>query len=208
MFSSQSVASRRDISSNDTVNTRQGEALNDFPVNSEKPENRLARLLPAAEPIPERAPPNGMPPNERRCTGIAKGGGRCSAWALTGEPLCAGHAGISLEAARSARSIQAEARRSARLSIRERAAQSLDDDWPDVLKALQIGLKEGKPSERSRVAVSYVQLVYGRQLQQRDDEQPDQSDDLASLTREERDKLKRELLAEHPDLAARLRLAG
>lgn len=178
--------------------------MSDLPANSEKnerdPARRLARLVPPQNPA-------GIPPDDRRCTGISKRGGRCVGWAIAGETLCAGHAGISLEAARSARSEQAEARREARQSVRERAAAALDDDWPDVLKALQAGLKDGKPADRARVAVSYVQLVYGRQLQKPDDEKPAVDPlDVASLTREEREALKRKLLAEHPDMAARLRL--
>jgi hypothetical protein len=56
--------------------------------------------------------------------------------------------------------------------------------------------------------IGYVQLVYGRQLQQKEDEQPTGSDplDIASMTREQRDKLKRKLLAEHPHLAEQLGL--
>jgi hypothetical protein len=70
-------------------------------------------------------------------------------------------------------------------------------DWPDVLAALRAGIKSGKPAERARAAIGYVQLVYGRQLQQKEDEQPIGSDplDIASVTREQRDKLKRKLIA-------------
>ena len=57
-------------------------------------------------------------------------------------------------------------------------------------------------------AIGYVQLVYGRQLQQRLDEQPADVDplDVASMTREQRDALKRHLLAKHPHLVDELRL--
>jgi hypothetical protein len=50
------------------------------------------------------------------------------------------------------------------------AAQALNDDWPDVLKALRRGLNSEKSAEASRTAIAYVQLVYGRQLQQSADE--------------------------------------
>ena len=89
-----------------------------------------------------------------------------------------------------------------------RAALALDDDWPDVLAALQAGLKEGSGAARARVAVSYVQLVYGRQLQQTDDEKPrDDPLDVASMPREERDALKRRLIAENPEAAKALGLS-
>jgi hypothetical protein len=51
--------------------------------------------------------------------------------------------------------------------------------------------------------VAYVQLVYGRQLRQKEDEQPTGSDplDVASMSREQRDALKQEILRQHPELA-------
>jgi hypothetical protein len=72
----------------------------------------------------------------------------------------------------------------------------LDDDWPDVLAALRRGLKDNDAGKASRAAVAYVQLVYGRQLQQKEDEQLADVDslDVASMTREQRDELKRKLL--------------
>jgi hypothetical protein len=49
-----------------------------------------------------------------------------------------------------------------------------------------------------------VQLVYGRQLQQKEDEQPADPLDIASMTREQRDALKRRILAQHPQLVEEL----
>jgi hypothetical protein len=85
------------------------------------------------------------------------------------------------------------------------AALALDDD---VLAALRRGLKDPNAGRASRAAIGYVQLVYGRQLQQPTDEQPRQADplDVAAMSREQRDALKRWLLAEHPHLAERLGL--
>jgi hypothetical protein len=90
------------------------------------------------------------------------------------------------------------------------AGLALDDDWPDVLAALQAGLKQGTGAARARVAVSYVQLVYGRQLQQAEDEKPTDGDalDVASMTREEREALKRKLIAQHPEAAQALGLVA
>jgi hypothetical protein len=84
--------------------------------------------------------------------------------------------------------------------VRERAAQALDDGWPDVLKALQNELKD----KAARVAVAYVQLVYGRQLQQPMGEQPADPLDVSAMTREQRDALKRRILAQHPHLVREL----
>ncbi len=50
-----------------------------------------------------------------------------------------------------------------------------------------------------------MQLVYGRQLQQPTDEQPATDPlDVASMSRQQRGKLKRRLLAEHQHLAEQL----
>ena len=48
------------------------------------------------------------------------------------------------------------------LHVRERAARALDDDWPQVLAALRRGLDDKDARKAAAVAVSYVQLVYGR----------------------------------------------
>jgi hypothetical protein len=54
--------------------------------------------------------------------------------------------------------------------------------------------------------VAYVQLVYGRQLQQPKDEQQSSDPlDVASMSREERDALKRRILSQHPHLVSELR---
>jgi hypothetical protein len=90
------------------------------------------------------------------------------------------------------------------------AALALDDDWPDVLAALRAGLKEGNGAIRARAGIAYVQLVYGRQLQQAEDEKPTHGDelDIAAMTIEEREALKRKLMSEHPDAARALGLVA
>jgi hypothetical protein len=50
-----------------------------------------------------------------------------------------------------------------------------------------------------------VQLVYGRQLQQPSDEAPSEDPlDVSRMSREERDQLKRRILAQHPHLVEEL----
>jgi hypothetical protein len=49
-----------------------------------------------------------------------------------------------------------------------------------------------------------VQLVYGCQLQQPADELPADPLDVSSMTREQRDALKRRILAQHPELVDEL----
>jgi hypothetical protein len=65
----------------------------------------------------------------------------------------------------------------------------------------------GFPTARAaaQAAIRYVQLVYGSQLQRPDDEKlADDGLDVASVTHEQRDQLKRQLLAMHPQLTAKL----
>jgi hypothetical protein len=89
---------------------------------------------------------------------------------------------------------------------RERAAAALDDDWPQVLAALRRGLEDKDAAKAARTAVAYVQLVYGRQLQQPADEaQSADPLDVSAMSREERDALKRRILARHPHLVSELR---
>jgi hypothetical protein len=75
-----------------------------------------------------------------------------------------------------------------------------------VLAALRRGLDDKDARKAAAIAVSYVQLVYGRQLQQPADEAT-QADplDVASMSRVERDALKRRILAQHPHLVSELR---
>jgi hypothetical protein len=49
-----------------------------------------------------------------------------------------------------------------------------------------------------------VQLVYGRQLQKPEDEQPADPLDVSAMTREQRDALKRRILSQHPELVDQL----
>jgi hypothetical protein len=83
-------------------------------------------------------------------------------------------------------------------------AAALDDDFPAVLAALRRGLKDKDAGRVARTAVAYVQLVYGRQLQQPADEQPADPLDVSAMTREQRDALKRRILAQHPHLVEEL----
>ncbi len=160
---------------------------------------RLAHRLPAQAATPQR----------RRCSGIKRNGERCNAWAVTGKDQCAGHLKlVPLDSAvgSAARRKAAEKRREARLSVRERAAQALDEDWPDVLAALRRGLSDKDAGRAARTAIAYVQLVYGRQLQQPADEAPSDPLDVSAMTREQRDALKRRILAKHPELLDELRV--
>jgi hypothetical protein len=81
----------------------------------------------------------------------------------------------------------------------------LDDDFPAVLAALRRGLEDKDAGKAARTAIAYVQLVYGRQLQQPADEQPADPLDVASMSREGRDALERRILAQRPTSSRSLR---
>jgi hypothetical protein len=80
----------------------------------------------------------------------------------------------------------------------------LDDDWPQVLAALRRGLADKSAATAARTAIAYVQLVYGRQLQQPEDEQPADPLDVSAMTREERERWKAYILRKHPELVEQL----
>jgi hypothetical protein len=74
---------------------------------------------------------------------------------------------------------------------------------------LRRGIKQKDDAKAAKAAGDYVALVYGRQLQQKEDEQPITDPlDVDSMTREERDALKRRLVAEHPDAARQVGLVS
>ncbi len=56
----------------------------------------------------------------------------------------------------------------------------------------------------ARMAIAYVQFVYGRQLQQPRTRSPADPLDVSPMTREQRDALKRQILAQHPHLVEEL----
>jgi hypothetical protein len=91
------------------------------------------------------------------------------------------------------------------MTVRERAAAALDDDFPAVLAALRRGLEDRDAGKAARTAVAYVQLVYGRQLQQPADESASADPlNVSAMSREERDALKRRILSQHPHLVQEL----
>ena len=67
------------------------------------------------------------------------------------------------------------------------------------------GLEDKSAAIAARTAISYVQLVYGRQLQQpADEKQSSDPLDVSAMTRDERDALKRRILSQHPHLVQEL----
>ena len=74
-----------------------------------------------------------------------------------------------------------------------------------MLLALRDGLKLADRAKIAKIAGDNVALVYGRQLQQKEDERPAGDElDVASTTNDEIAALKRDLVAERPDAARAL----
>jgi hypothetical protein len=93
--------------------------------------------------------------------------------------------------------------------VRDRIGQALEENVEDVIGALKNGILLSDRKAAAKAAGDWIALVYGRQLQKPDDEQPATDPlDVASMTREERDALKRRLVAEHPDAARQLGLVS
>jgi hypothetical protein len=69
------------------------------------------------------------------------------------------------------------------------------------------GIRSDDPNRAYRAADAWISRVHGRPKETVENVTPlDDSIDVASMTREERDKLKRQLIAEFPDQARRLGL--
>jgi len=68
-------------------------------------------------------------------------------------------------------------------------AHELESDQEALVRALKDGIRLSDRKAAAQAAIRYVQLVYGSQLQRPDDEKPgDDPLDIASMTREERDR--------------------
>jgi hypothetical protein len=170
--------------------------------NVDTPEELFQRLTPRLQPQPNT-------PQRRRCSGIKRNGERCKAWAVTGKDQCAGHLKlVPLDSAVgvAGRRKAAEKRRLARMSVRDRLAYELDSDQEALVQALKDGIRLPDRKAAAQAAIRYVQLVYGSQLQRAADEEAfDDPLDVASMTIEQRDRLKRRLLAKYPHLVEEYR---
>jgi hypothetical protein len=71
---------------------------------------------------------------------------------------------------------------------------------------LKDGIRLPDRKAAAQSAIRYVQLVYGSQLQRPADEQAFEDPiDVASMTIEQRERFKRRLLAQNPELAEKYR---
>lgn len=81
---------------------------------------------------------------------------------------------------------------------------ALEENVEDIVAALKDGIRLPDRKAAAKAAGDWIALVYGRQLQQPADEQPADPLDVSAMTREQRDALKRRILAQHPHLVEEL----
>jgi hypothetical protein len=90
--------------------------------------------------------------------------------------------------------------------LRDKLARELEEHADEVVAAYLAGIRSGDPNRAYRAADAWISRVHGRPKETIETQLPALDDplDVASMTREPRDKLKRRLLAEHPHLAEQL----
>ena len=146
-----------------------------------------------------------------RCGARNKQGDPCAAPPLRGTELCLAHSGKTrLDSAKGAqrsaevRRAKAQARRE---TLRDKLARELEEHADEVVAAYLAGIRSDDPNRAYRAADAWISRVHGRPKETVENVTvPDDPLDIASMTREERDRLKRRLVAEHPDAARALGL--
>ena len=155
-----------------------------------------------------------IPPNTLqtgRCGARNKKGDPCAAPALKGAELCLAHSGQTrLDSAKGAqrsaevRRAKAQARRE---TLRDKLARKLEEHADEVVAAYLAGIRSDDPNRAYRAADAWISRVHGRPKETVENVTvPDDPLDIASMPREQRDALKRKLIAENPEVAASLGL--
>jgi homoserine kinase len=86
--------------------------------------------------------------------------------------------------------------------LRDKLARELEEHADEVVAAYLAGIRSDDPNRAYRAADAWISRVHGRPKETVENVAvPDDPLDIASMTREERDALKRELLRQHPELA-------
>jgi hypothetical protein len=103
------------------------------------------------------------------------------------------------------RRAKAEARRE---TLRDKLARKLEEHADEVVDAYLAGIRSDDPNRAYRAADAWISRVHGRPKETIETQLPALDDplDIASMTREQRDALKRKLLAQYPHLVDELGL--
>ena len=123
-----------------------------------------------------------------------------------GAELCLAHSGQTrLDSAKGAersaevRRAKAQARRE---TLRDKLASKLEEHADEVVAAYLAGIRSDDPNRAYRAADAWISRVHGRPKETVENVTAfDDPLDVASMSREQRDALKRELLRQHPHLA-------
>ena len=92
-------------------------------------------------------------------------------------------------------------------ALRDKLARKLEEHADEVVAAYLAGIRSDDPNRAYRAADAWISRVHGRPKETVENVTvPDDPLDIASMTREERDALKRRLVAENPDVARQLGL--
>ncbi len=98
----------------------------------------------------------------------------------------------------------AQARRE---TLRDKLARKLEEHADEVVAAYLAGIRSDDPNRAYRAADAWISRVHGRPKETVENVTvPDDPLDIAAMSREERDALKRRLIAENPEVAASLGL--
>jgi hypothetical protein len=88
----------------------------------------------------------------------------------------------------------------------DKLARKLEEHADEVVAAYLAGIRSDDPNRAVRAADAWISRVHGRPKETVENiTTADDPLDVASMSREQRDALKRELLRQHPELAESLR---
>jgi hypothetical protein len=160
------------------------------------------------------APQPEIPPNTLqtgRCGARNKKGDRCAAPALKEAELCLAHSGQtrldSVKGAQRSAEVRRAKARARRETLRDKLARKLKEHADEVVAAYLAGIRSNDANRAYRAAEAWISRVHGRPKETIENvTMPEDPLDIASMTREERDRLKRKLVAANPEAARQLGL--
>jgi hypothetical protein len=94
-----------------------------------------------------------------------------------------------------------------RETLQDKLARKLDKHADEIVAGYLAGIRSDDPNRAYRTADAWISRVHGRPKETVENViVPDDPLDIASMTREERDRLKRKLVAANPEAARELGL--
>jgi hypothetical protein len=131
--------------------------------------------------------------------------------ALKGAELCLAHSGQtrldSVKGAQRSAEVRRAKAQARRETLQDKLARKLDEHADEIVAAYLAGIRSDDPNRAYRAADAWISRVHGRPKETVENVTvPDDPLDIASTTREERDRLKRHLVAANPEAARQLGL--